>query len=379
MKIAQSNTALVHEYLVKLGGAERVVKVLADMFPEAPIYTLIYDEYVCGKIFGNKKIITSFLQKFPKFMRKRRKYLFPLMPQAIEQFDLSGFDLVISSNSAYAHGVITPVETRHICYCNSPMRYAWDWYHEYKKEQQVGGFRRMMISYFMKKVRMWDKIAADRPDLYLANSINVQKRLKKYYRIDSHVVYPPVDVERFKIHKGHEDYFLLVSTLSPYKRVDLAVKLFNKVGKKLVIIGEGSDMNRLKSMASENIDFLGFKDDSGVKEYMEHCRALIFPGEEDFGIAPVEAQACGKPVLAYGKGGLVETVIGGKSGEFFYQPSVEAMEDALGRLIRNYSLYSPKEIRKNAELFSKERFVKEINEVIAKVMKTRDITQGTVN
>jgi len=210
----------------------------------------------------------------------------------------------------------------------------------------------------LKNLREWDKIASDRPNLYIANSKNVQKRLKKYYKIDSVLVYPPVEVDRFSTSLDHAGYFLIVSTLTPYKKIDLAVQLFNKIGRKLVIIGDGPHGEYLKNIAADNIEFLGFKDDQTVAEYMKNCRAFIFPGEEDFGITPVEAMACGKPVLAYAKGGCLESIVEGKTGEFFYEPTIQSMEDGLARLMYNEKFYKPRNIRLHSQQFSREIFEK---------------------
>jgi glycosyltransferase involved in cell wall biosynthesis len=356
--------AFIHDFLLRQGGAERVLKTLMDMYPEAPVYTLLYDEKRMGEAFPASRVRTSGLQKFPRFIPGIHKLLFPFMPGAIESFDLSEFDVVVSSSSAYAHGVITNLETRHICYYHSPMRYAWDYTHEYLKEQKLGLLGELIASQLLHKVRQWDFLASDRVDVALANSKTVQDRIKKYYRKDSLIVHPPVQVERFEAHAKHEGYFLIVSTLTPYKRIDLAVELFNRLGKRLVIIGEGSDKARLQSMAASNIDFLGFKPDSVVKEYLENCRAFIFPGEEDFGIAPVEAMACGKPVLAYRKGGLTETMVEGLTGEFFDEQNVESMEAALTQLLINENRTSAEKIAAHAQKFSEEAFKKKMRELI---------------
>jgi glycosyltransferase involved in cell wall biosynthesis len=356
--------ALVHDFLLRMGGAERVLKVLADMYPEAPIYTLLYDEKKCGETFPRERVRTSGLQKWPRFIPGMHKFMFPFMPGAVERFDLSDFDVVISSSNAYAHGVVTNLETAHICYYHSPMRYAWDYTHEYLKEQNLGFFGEMLASRLLHKVRQWDYLAADRVDVPLANSRTVVGRVRKYYRQEAEVVYPPVDVDRFQVRDGHEGYFLIVSTLTPYKRVELAVETFNRLGKKLVIIGDGKDRARLERMAAGNIDFLGFKDDEVVKEYLENCRAFIFPGEEDFGIAPVEAMACGKPVLAFRKGGLTETVIEGETGQFFDEQTPESMEEGLTQLLINEKNYSAARIRERAEEFSEEAFKKAMKSVV---------------
>ncbi|PKL36699.1 glycosyltransferase family 4 protein [Candidatus Peregrinibacteria bacterium HGW-Peregrinibacteria-1] len=358
--------AIVHDFLVKLGGAERVLENLMRMFPEAPIYTMFYDHERVGDVFPMEKIRTSRLQKLPKFLRKRYRYFLGWLPRVIEEFDFSEFDVVISSNTAFAHGIITGIDTKHVCYCHSPMRYAWDWANEYKSENGISGLKLWFYQRILKKIRMWDMVAADRPDLYVANSNNVARRIKKYYRQESEVVYPPVDVDRFQISKNSEDYFLIVSTLTPYKKIDLAVELFSRLGKRLVVIGDGPHRFYLEGIANENVEFLGFKEDEMVVEYMQNCRALIFPGEEDFGITPVEAMAAGKPVLAYGKGGVLETVIEGETGEFFYEPTVKAMEDGLARLIYNSKYYDAGRIRKRAEEFSSDVFVEKMKTILGK-------------
>lgn len=356
--------AFVHDFLLKLGGAERVLKVLMDMYPQAPVYTLLYDEKKVGDVFPKERVRPSGLQKWPRFLPGMHKFLFPFMPGAVENFDLSEFDVVVSSSGAYSHGVVTNLETIHICYYHSPMRYAWDYTHQYLKEQNLGLIGELIASRLLHKVRQWDYLAADRVDVVLANSRTVANRIKKYYRQESEVVNPPVDVERFEPHEKNEGYFLIVSALTPYKKIDLAVELFNRLGKRLVIIGDGNDMGRLKRMAARNIDFLGFKEDAVVKEYLENCRAFIFPGEDDFGIAPVEAMACGKPVLAFRKGGAMETVVEGKTGEFFEEQTVESMEAGLTQLLINEKNYVTKDIAEHAQQFSEKAFKKAMKSII---------------
>ncbi|QQR54862.1 glycosyltransferase [Candidatus Peregrinibacteria bacterium] len=356
--------AFVHDFLLRPGGAERVLKVLMELYPEAPVYTLLYDEKKMGHLFPRERVKTSYLQKFPRFLPGMHKLLFPLMPGAMERLDFSDYDVVVSSSSAYAHGVVTNLETRHICYYHSPMRYAWDYTHQYLKEQQLGMIGESVVSGLLHEVRMWDYLAAKRVDLKLANSKTVQDRIRKYYREDSLVIHPPVDTERFRPHKKNEGYFLIVSQLTKYKRIDLAVELFNRIGKRLVIIGQGPDAKRLQSMAANNIDFLGYKSDDVTKEYFENCRAFIFPGEEDFGIAPVEAMACGKPVLAYRKGGLTETMIEGVTGEFFNELSVESMEAGLTQLLIHEKEFDAEKIAKHAQQFSEKAFKKAMKSMI---------------
>ena len=344
--------------LVKLGGAERVVKILLEMFPESKVFTLFYDEKKCGAVFPKDRIQTSYLQKYVN-LGIPYQLLIKKMPLAIESFDFSEYDLVISSSSAFAHGIITNLQTKHICYCHSPMRYAWDYTNEYKQEKG-GKIKQFLISKILHQIRIWDQISADRPDFYIANSLNVQKRIKKYYHLDSEIIYPPVDLDRFQVTSEHQDFYLIVSALSAFKKIDLAVEAFNQTEKKLVIIGTGQEYKNLVRTANSNIQFLGCKTDEEVVAYMQNCKALIFPGEEDFGITPVEAMACGKPVLGYGKGGLLETVIAGKTGEFFDKLSPDSLLAGLERLDQNYEQYNPQEICKQAEKFSKEKFRKEI-------------------
>ncbi len=353
--------ALAHEMLTKLGGAERVVKTLSDLYPKAPIYTIFQNKKKAADWFGDRKIKTSHLQKWlalgipPKFLLSK-------MPKAVEKMNVSNYDIVISSSSAFMHGLKTGKNTKHICYCHSPMRYAWDYTHEYTKK--YSSYAQFLIADKLKPIRQWDFLTSGNPDILIANSKHVQKRIQKYWRKDAEVIYPPVDVKKFTAKKEHEDYFLIVSALTPFKRIKLAIKVFNKIKRKLVIIGDGTQKKYLESIAKDNIEFLGYKDDHAVRDYYEHCRAFIFPGEEDFGITPVEAMAAGKPVLAYGIGGVTESIQAGISGEFFYEPTAESLEDGLARLLANEKNYDPEKIHSIAQQFDKSVFEEKMKKII---------------
>ncbi|MBU0577491.1 glycosyltransferase [Patescibacteria group bacterium] len=353
--------ALVHEMLTKLGGAERVLRTLSDMYPKSPIYTLLHDAEKTEDWFGDKTIHPSYLQTYYRWL-KSPKWLLSKMPKAIEQFDFSDYDVVISSSSAFAHGIKTNKKTKHICYCHSPMRYAWDYTHEYTKN--YSGVMKFLIANLLKQIRIWDFKAASNPDLIVANSKHVQKRIEKYWRKKSTVIYPPVEVGKFKPTADCEDYFLIVSALTPFKKIDLAVHAFNKLKRRLVIIGDGAQRKSLESIANDNIEFLGYKPDSVVREYMQNCRAFIFPGEEDFGITPAEAMAAGKPVLAYGIGGVTESVQEGVSGEFFHKLTSESLIEGLTRLMMNEKRYDYKKIRQIAEKFDESVFEEKIKKVV---------------
>ncbi len=352
--------ALVHEMLVKLGGAERVLKKLTQMFPSAPIYTLIHDPKATREWFGDRKIQTSCLQPYFKWL-PHAKYLLPWMSRAVEAWDFSDYDLVISSSSAFAHGIQTGEKTKHICYCHSPMRYAWDYTHEYTRGYSKTG--QWAIAKILHPIRQWDLRSASRPEVLLTNSNHVAKRIQKYWRRSASVIYPPVNVKRFTPRASHEDFFLIVSALTPFKKIELAIHTFNKIRRRLVIVGEGTERRRLESIANDNIEFLGRKSDEAVRDYMEHCRAFIFPGEEDFGITPVEAMAAGKPVLAYGAGGVTESVQAGVSGEFFDAPTAESLQIGLARLLANEPRYDSEKIRQIAERFDEGVFEEKMREI----------------
>ncbi|MCX6763083.1 MAG: glycosyltransferase [Candidatus Moranbacteria bacterium] len=374
MNANKLKVALVHDFLNQYGGAERVLKALTEIFPEAPIYTLLYDPKKMRGKFKEADIRPSFLQKFPKFLKRHLKYVLPMLPTAPETFNLRDFDLVISSSGAWSKGIIVKPKTIHICYCHSPMRFAWDWNEKYLKEQRVGKKREFFARIFLNYVRMWDKAAADRPDFFIANSRSTQTRIKKYYRRDSEVVYPPVDIMHNQNEPGVEektgDYFLIVSRLSPYKKVEVAIEAMNKLDLPLVVIGEGEVkyVKYLKSIAGPKTKFLGWKSDENVKKYFASCRAFLFPGEDDFGIAPVEAMSFGRPVIALRKGGATETIIEGETGEFFDEPMIEVLADAVRRFQENEKNYDPAKIRAQAEKFSKEKFAENIKRVIGEMV-----------
>ena len=337
-----------------------MVRKLLDMYPKSPVYTLFHDKKTTDEWFKKTKIHPSYLQRYYEAV-KSPKYLLPKMAEAIEQFDFTKFDAVISSSSAFAHGIKTN-DIKHLCYCHSPMRYAWDYTHEYTKKMSAP--MRFTTAGLLTDIRIWDYETSKRPDKVVANSEHVKKRIAKYWRRDAEVIYPPVRVNNFEPRKEHEDYFLIVSALTPFKKIDLAVQAFNKIGRKLIIIGDGGQRKILQTMAKSNIEFLGRKSDAVVREYMQNCRALIFPGEEDFGITPVEAMAAGKPVLAYGKGGVLESVQAGKSGEFFKELTEKSLLDGLTRLMVNEKHYDYKKIRKNAERFDESVFEEKIREAL---------------
>lgn len=320
-------TAIVHYWLVNMRGGEKVLEVLCDIFPKADIYTLVYDPSSISDKIKSHNIKSSFIQKLPFGVKKYQNYL-PLHPFAIEQFDLSGYDLVISSESGTAKGVILSPETCHICYCHSPMRYLWNMYHDYR--QNLSRWKKCLWALVSNYMRLWDYVNSQRVNYYISNSKNVQLRIKKYYDREAEVIYPPVDFSRFSCEKS-DDFYLSVGQLIPYKKIDLAIKAFNGSGKKLLIIGDGPQRKNLEKIAGGNVSLLGKQSDEVLAEYYSRCKGFIFPGEEDFGITPLEAMASGKPVIAYGKGGSLETVREGKTGVFFYEQNEASLIDAVER------------------------------------------------
>jgi glycosyltransferase involved in cell wall biosynthesis len=360
--------ALTHDFLTAYGGAERVLEVLCEMFPDAPIYTLLYDKEKMRGKFRDREIWISFLQKFPKFLRKRQKYLLPILPVAPETFDLREYDLVISSSGAWTKGVITRLNTRHIAYVHSPMRFAWDVNEEYLQQNKLGVITGFFTRKILNYVRVWDKVAADRPDYLIANSRYTQARIKKYYGRESEVIYPPVsfaiassDTLSRNDDRGH---FLVVSRLSPYKKIDVIVEAFNKLEMPLLVIGEGSEEKHLRNIAGPNVKIMGFLPDEKLPEIYSRARGFVFSGVDDFGIASVEAMSYGVPVLAIRKGGVMEIVEEGKTGEFFDAATPEVIADAVRRFLENEKKYDRVYIEKEAKKFSKEAFIEKLKHLI---------------
>ena len=353
--------ALVHDYLNQYGGAERVLEAFCQIFPKAPIYTLLYDKEKTGWAFENRRIQTSFLQKIPLLKSHHRPFLM-FMPLAIEQFDLSQYDLVLSDSASYAKGVITSPKTLHICYCHTPIRYAWDDSHRYIEEFGYPGLVKKFIPFFMNYIRLWDEQAALRVDKFIANSQFVAKRIKKYYHQDSEVIHPPVKTNLFYLADRLDNYFLMVGRFLPYKRFDLAIKTFNQLGLPLKIIGDGPEKKKLQKEAKSNIEFVGLVSDEKLKDYYAHCQAFIFPQEEDFGITAVEAMAAGRPVIAYQAGGALEIVQPGITGLFFKEQTKEHLIEVL----RNFKSadFNPNLIREKAVEFDEGKFKEKIKELI---------------
>jgi glycosyltransferase involved in cell wall biosynthesis len=364
--------ALVHDYLNQYGGAEKVLEAFLEIFPDAPIYTLLYDKKIVNKFFLKNKIKTSFLQKIP-LVRKHHRIFPPLMPLAIEKLDLSDYDLVVSDSAAFGKGIITKPDTLHICYCHTPIRYAWDDSHKYIKEFSMFKLAKLFVPVFMNYLRLWDREAAYRVDKFICNSNFVAQRIKKYYKQESEVIYPPVDIKNFGLSDKNEaaspaksgvNYFLMVGRLLPYKRFDMAIEAFNKLELPLKIIGNGPEMKKLKKMANWNIEFLGEVDSKDLRKHYQDCQALIFPQEEDFGIVALEAMACGRPVIAYRGGGALESILEGKTGLFFDEQTVDSLVDAVKGF--NASKFDSKTIYQHALKFDKENFKEKIKEFIDK-------------
>lgn len=354
--------AIVHDWLTNFAGAEQVVRSLLEIFPEAPVYTSMYKPEKLPQVFRDKKVYTTSLQKYSFIPHQ---LLFPMMGKAFEEFDLSDYDVVISSSHASSKGIITKPETLHISYCHTPTRYLWSHYFEYLDQMQFGllnplvKWRMPKIAY---KLRMWDRLAADRVDLWVANSKNTAKRINKYYRKNATVIYPPVNTSLFSLSTTTKNYYLICSRLIPYKKIDLVIETFNELGKELIVVGTGPLEKEFKKMAKKNIKILGRVSDEELKQYYNQAKAFIFPAEEDFGIVPIESMASGRPVIAYGKGGATETVIEGKTGIHFEEQTKASLKKAIKKF--EEMSFDSTAIRNYALQFSNENFKKKFKDFI---------------
>jgi len=361
--------ALVHDWLTGMRGGEKCLEALCEIFPDAPIYTLLHVKGAMSPLIESKTIYTSFLQRFPFIKEKYRMYL-PVFPFAIESFDFSDYDLLISTSHCVAKGARPRSNALHLCYCFTPMRYVYEMYDEYFGKGQAGVATRIAMKIVAPLLRSWDKKTADRVHYFVAISEHVRRRIQRHYGRDAEIIFPPVDTEKFQVSRRNEGYYLIVSALVPYKKVDLAVKVFNKTGMRLVIVGKGPDEEKLRRMAKPNVEFVGWKGDDELASLYAGCTALVFPGEEDFGIVPLEAMASGKAVIAYGKGGALETVQDGVSGLFFYEQTVDALGSAISKA--EQMQFDPEKIRKRALQFSQSLYKDAMKMFIEEKMEAHD-------
>jgi glycosyltransferase involved in cell wall biosynthesis len=369
--------AIVHYWFVNRRGGERVVETMAKMFPQADLFSLVVDPEKLHPTLRERSITASFLQKVPGGRRWHR-HMLPFYPFALEQFDLSDYDLVLSSESGPAKGVLTNSRTCHVCYCHSPMRYLWYFYHGYKNGRTLGAFSRPIFSWVSHYLRMWDSLSAQRVDHFVANSRTVAARIRKHYRREAAVIHPPVNIRAGYLAGRIEDYYLFVGQLVDYKRVDLAIEACNRLGRRLHVVGEGEQYKTLRRLAGPSITFCGQLSDQELHEQYAHCRALVFPGEEDFGIVPVEAMSFGRPVIAYGRGGATETVRGfspqdstvaaTSSGLFFEKQTAESLIEAMLAFERVQSQFSPFGIKQSVERFDESHFTASLGEFLAEKM-----------
>ena len=362
--------ALVHDWFYTNGGAEKVVHSIGNIWDDLEYHSLIdfLDEKDRSFILKGKKVKTSFIQKFPTAKKNHRKFL-QFFPKAIESFNLNDYEVVISSSSSIAKGVLTNQNQLHICYCHSPMRYAWNLYHEYLEDKNLTtGLKGWYAKRVLHKLRTWDVISTNRVDHFVANSNYIAQRIKKIYNREATVIYPPVDIQNFPLEENKEDYYVAASRLVSYKKIALIVEAFNKMpNKKLKVIGEGPEMSKIVEIAKSNVEILGRKKQDEMVKILQKARALVFAADEDFGILPVEAQSCGTPVIALNRGGLKETVINNETGVFFQKQETTDIMEAVNKF--ETLKFDAKIIRRNAERFSKERFEREFKEFVEQKIK----------
>lgn len=359
--------ALVHDWLnTRVGGSERVLIELANLYPDAPIYTLLYRREFYDNLINPNRIHVSKLSHLPRFLTDRPRYLLPFIPTTIEQFDFSSYDVVISSSNAFSKGIITGPSTLHISYCHSPMRFAWDYWPRYLDEQRVGPIRRFISSRLISRIRLWDYYSSKRVDCWVANSQHVAARIKKFYDADAQVINPPVQIDQLAPAKTRGDYYITLATLTPYKKVDLAIAACNQLGRRLVVIGDGFERARLEAMAGPTISFAGLVSDTKKAALLSEARGLLVPQEEDFGIAMVEALAAGTPVIAYGVGGATEIVTAG-TGTLYDDNSVVGLVDAIK--VSEHHKYDPEKLVSRARSFSSSKFASAITSLVDKTEK----------
>lgn len=367
--------ALIHEWFTTLGGSEFVIKSIHSLFPDADVFALVAETETLKKLgIKPEKVKTSFIQRLPYGVKKYRTYL-PLFPLAIEQFDLRQYDLIISSSHAVAKGVLTNANQLHVCYCHSPIRYAWDLYHQYLNEAGLDkGIKGAIAKFFLHRIRTWDIISTNRVDHFISNSDFIGRRIKKLYGRESVTIHPGIAVHDFPLKVQKEDYYFTCSRFVPYKKINLIVEAFNELpDKKLIIIGDGPDFKKVKAMANQNITLMGFQPFTVLKDYLARAKAFVFAAEEDFGLVPVEAQACGTPVIAYKKGGVIETVVDGITGVFYNDQTAESLRNGVKKFEK--LSFEPATIKKHAERFSTIRFEEEFTNFLESVGSELDFSK----
>lgn len=358
--------AFVKDFLYSMRGGEKVLDAFCELYPDADIFSLFYVKGSLTPIIESHKIYTSFIQRLP-FVKKLYRHYLPFYPIAVEQFDLREYDLVISQSQAVAKGAIVRPDALHICYCLSPMRYIWDAYHDYFPQNKMGLIKKLFIPPIANYLRVWDVTSSIRVDKFIAISTVVAKRIKRWYGRESEIVYPPCDTEFYTpTYQPREDFYLIVSALVPYKRIDLTIEAFKLTGKRLVVIGTGQDEEKLHKIVkgARNIEFLGWQSSEVIRDFYRRCRGFIFTGEEDFGIVLVEAQASGTPVIAFARGGATDILIDRETGLFFYEQKVKDIIEGVEKF--ESIKFDERRIRVNAERFSKEMFKREVSKIIKK-------------